>query len=102
VTVDELLATLSQPAPPPGLPPLVRALWLDAHGDWDGAHKIAQDDPSPEGPWVHAYLHRKEGDAGNAAYWYGQAARPVARTTLENEWRAIAEALLAGTQRANA
>jgi hypothetical protein len=58
------------------------------------AHRIAQEDESRDGAWVHAYLHRKEGDASNAAYWYGRAARPMTQTGLDEEWHAIAHALL--------
>jgi hypothetical protein len=71
----------------------LRALWLDARGDWDGAHRVVQDDESLEAAWVHAYLHRKEGDAGNAGYWYRRAGRAHARVGLEQEWEAIAAAL---------
>jgi hypothetical protein len=95
VTVDELLATIRDGKPPSGLAPLVRALWLDARGDWERAHQIAQDDDGREAAWVHAYLHRKEGDSSNAAYWYRQAAQPIADAPLDDEWRQIATALLA-------
>ncbi len=94
MTLDEFRATLTDADPPPGLPPLLHALWLDAKGDWDGAHNVAQEDESAEGSWVHAYLHRKEGDRGNAAYWYGRAKRPVFTDTLEREWESLARALL--------
>ena len=79
--------------------PALRALWLDARGDWDGAHEAAQADEGGDGDWVHAYLHRKEGDAGNAAYWYRRAGKPVCRTSLDEEWEAIASALLTGSRR---
>ena len=88
-------ASLSAPAPPETLSLALKALWLDARGDWDGAHEAAQADEGRDGDWVHAYLHRKEGDAGNAAYWYRGAGKPVCRTSLEEEWAAIAVALLA-------
>ena len=78
---------------PAGTSPLLTALWHDATGDWDGAHRLAQEVESADGAWVHAYLHRKEGDIGNAHYWYRQAGRPAATDTLEDEWRAIARAL---------
>lgn len=81
-------------APPPGLPPLVAALWYERRGDWERAHEITQDLPGTDAAWVHAYLHRREGDLANAGYWYRQAARPVARHPLDEEWRTIAEALL--------
>jgi hypothetical protein len=87
-------ASLSLASPPsnPSLP--LRALWLDARRNWDGAHNAAQADEGEAGDWVHAYLHRKEGDAGNAAYWYRRARKPVCRTSLDEEWAAIAGALL--------
>jgi hypothetical protein len=94
VTLEDVLAAVDSGAAPPGLPPLVRALVLEARGDWSAAHQIAQDDHSPGGAWVHAYLHRKEGDAQNAAYWYRRAAKPVAKGALDEEWRSIAAALV--------
>jgi hypothetical protein len=94
VTLAEFKATLSAPAPPSGLSPALAALWHDARGDWDAAHGVAQAIESPDGAWIHAYLHRKEGDAANAAYWYRRAGQPVASGTLEAEWAAIAAALL--------
>jgi len=74
---------------------IVQALWHDAHGDWEAAHNCGQDDHSELGSWMHAYLHRKEGDIGNARYWYSSARRPVFKGTLDEEWQAIAiEALV--------
>jgi hypothetical protein len=73
---------------------LLVALWHDARGDWDAAHRVAQDVDDEDGAWVHAYLHRKEGDDGNAAYWYRRAGRSPARGTLHEEWVTIVEALL--------
>jgi hypothetical protein len=81
----------------PSAPPLVRALWCDAAGDWAGAHALAQDVDTADGAWVHAYLHRREGDVDNAAYWYRRAGRAVERGDLQAEWRAIARVLLAST-----
>lgn len=79
---------------PPLLRPALLGLWHDARGDWDRAHHAVQDDSSAEAAWVHAYLHRKEGDAGNAAYWYARAHRPVSEESLADEWKSIAQALL--------
>lgn len=79
---------------PVGLSPAVQALWHDARGDWEKAHGCVQNDPSSEGAWVHAYLHRKEGDLGNAAYWYARASRPVAAVALPEEWTVITRRLL--------
>jgi hypothetical protein len=87
-------ASLTAAESPPTLSPALRALWLDARGNWDGAHDSAQGDEGGAGDWVHAYLHRKEGDAGNAAYWYRRARKPVCRTSLDEEWTAIADVLL--------
>jgi hypothetical protein len=87
-------ASLAAAAPPPDLGRALTALWLDAKGDWDGAHEAAQADEGGPGDWVHAYLHRKEGDAGNAAYWYRRAGKPVCVNSLEEEWTAIARTLL--------
>ena len=93
MTFEEFRATLAGESPPPLSPPLL-ALWHDARGDWDAAHRVAQDDHGRDAAWVHAYLHRKEGDPGNAGYWYRQAGQPVATDTLADEWTRIARALL--------
>jgi hypothetical protein len=93
VTLDDFRATLAA-ADPPGVAPPLLALWHDARGDWDTAHRVAQDVDDANGAWVHAYLHRKEGDAGNAAYWYKRARRPVATGDLRAEWEQIVSALL--------
>jgi len=92
MTVDELRAATNVSE----LPPLVRALWHDARGEWDAAHHLAQDIEDTDAAWVHAYLHRKEGDLGNAAYWYERASQPVATDALDLEWRRIALHLLGG------
>jgi hypothetical protein len=94
MTLDELTRTLRDAAPPAGLSGALTALWHDAHGDWDDAHRIAQEVDDANGAWVHAYLHRKEGDLGNAGYWYRRAGQPVAADDLESEWRRIVTALL--------
>jgi hypothetical protein len=87
--------SLADPAPPAGLSPALEALWHDAHGDFDRAHQLAQSDEGGAGNWVHAYLHRKEGDSGNAAYWYRRAGRLFRHEPLDAEWDEIAQALLA-------
>jgi hypothetical protein len=93
MTVEEFRDTLSSPTPP-SLPPLLLALWHDAKYRWEKAHTLAQDVNDPRGAWVHAYLHRKEGDLSNARYWYHRANQPVATDSLEAEWSRIVEALL--------
>lgn len=93
MTLEDFKASLSHDAPPDLAPPL-RALWHDAKGDWQRAHAIAQEVDDAAGAWVHAYLHRKEGDAGNAAYWYDRANQPVASDSLSAEWTRIVETLI--------
>jgi hypothetical protein len=93
MTLDQFRATLSA-MHAPAVPPLLRALWHDAKGDWEEAHTIAQEFEDSSGSWVHAYLHRKEGDLGNAAYWYRRARQPIANDSLDQEWTRIVSALL--------
>ena len=90
----EFKASLSGAAPAPQLDAPLAALWWAANGDWDKAHKIVKDEPTADAAWVHAYLHRVEGDTGNAGYWYRRAARPVAAGSLETEWERMVSALL--------
>jgi hypothetical protein len=94
LTLAEFKASVSSPTPPADLQPALTALWHDARGDWATAHEIAQDAGGRPGAWVHAYLHRKEGDLTNAAYWYRTAGQAVANGDLEREWTMIVEALL--------
>jgi len=92
----EFKASFSGAAPAPGLDAPLAALWWAAKGGWDQAHKIVQEEPTADAAWVHAYLHRVEGDPGNAGYWYRQAGKPVAAGPLETEWERIASALIEG------
>ena len=95
----DLKSTLSDAAPHAGLAPPLAALWWAAKGDWDAAHKIVQDESDTHSAWVHAYLHRVEGDRDNARYWYRQARREPATGELASEWAAIAAALLQAKRR---
>lgn len=88
--------SLADQEPPRGMSLPLQALWWAAKGDWNKAHAIAQSDESADAAWVHAYLHRVEGDRANARYWYAQAGRPPATAGIEAEWGAIAAALLGG------
>lgn len=72
----------------------LQALWHDARGDWEKAHGLAQQAASRDGDWVHAYLHRKEGDEGNAQYWYSKSGHSKPALSLDEEWTQIAAALL--------
>jgi hypothetical protein len=84
--------------PPEGLYKLLLAMWYDFRGDWDTAHSIAQGVPDSDGSWVHAYLHRKEGDQANASYWYSHAGKSKPDSSLEEEWEQISIALLSKYQ----
>jgi hypothetical protein len=79
---------------PNGLTPLLQALWYDANQDWQSAHQIAQELHTQNASWIHAYLHRKEGDRYNAHYWYQQAGRKFPTISLSEEWQEIACHLL--------
>lgn len=80
-------------AEPDALAPLLRALWHAQRDEWEAAHTIAQDVDDADGSWVHAYLHRVEGDLPNARYWYKRAGRPEAQGDLDQEWEALAREL---------
>jgi hypothetical protein len=92
----DLKATLANAAPSPGLAPPLAALWWAAKGDWDAAHKIVMNEYSKDAAWVHAYLHRVEGDLSNAGYWYRRAGKPAAKDALDAEWQRIVDALEQG------
>jgi len=91
---EEFRGTLNAGSPPQSMSHLLTALWWEAKGDWTKAHSIAQEVASPDGSWVHAYLHRKEGDEGNAGYWYRRAGKPRPVASLDEEWEQIVRALL--------
>jgi len=86
--------SLAGKSPPGALSPAITALWWAGKDNWDKAHEIVMNQESPDCAWVHAYLHRVEGDLDNAGYWYRQARRKVATGDLEAEWAAIAAALV--------
>lgn len=94
MSFQSFIDSLQSETPPPGLSAALVALWHDGRGDWDRAHEVAQDIDDRTGSWIHAYLHRKEGDLSNARYWYNRASVTPADGSLADEWRAIVEALL--------
>jgi hypothetical protein len=94
MTLAEFKRSLSKTKPPGDLAPALVGLWWAAKDDWDKAHKLVMDEAGKDCAWVHAYLHRVEGDLGNARYWYKQAGQPPASGPLPAEWAAIASALL--------
>jgi hypothetical protein len=94
MTFQEFRESVSSAAPPMPENLALAGLWWDAKGDWTRAHESAQQDEGPGGAWVHAYLHRKEGDNSNAGYWYSRAGKTPSLNSLEIEWEEIAKALL--------
>ena len=94
MTLDKFRRSLAGSAPPAGASPALRALWHQGHGDWQAAHDAAQSDDGGDAAWVHAHLHRVEGDLANAGYWYRRAGRTPSAAELPAEWREIAAALL--------
>jgi hypothetical protein len=92
--LEALRDTLKGPVPPDGLSLAVCALWWEAKGEWAKAHECAQQQDDASGNWVHAYLHRREGDLANAGYWYRRAGKLPSAALLDEEWATIARALL--------
>jgi len=88
---EDFLNSLKNEHPSVLWPKVLQALWYDAKGNWNASHNIAQDLPSDLGFWMHAYLHRKEGDKFNADYWYGRANRPYPNNTLKEEFRILVD-----------
>lgn len=93
-TLTELQASLNAAQPDPGLSVQLKSLWYDGKGDWQLAHKQVDHLSDPESAWVHAYLHRKEGDIGNADYWYRRAGQVRPNISLEMEWKALVQYFL--------
>ncbi len=94
MNLHEFKQTLSNEAPPAGLNAVLQAMWMEARGDWEAAHEAVQGIQGRSAAWVHAYLHRKEGDSSNAAYWYSRAGRGMSSVSFEKEWDDIVSGLL--------
>ena len=90
----EFTETLVEDTPKKSWPSALKALWYDAKGDWEASHNIAQDMHEVMGSWIHAYLHRKEGDKFNAGYWYKKANRPFSNKSLSEELKELVEFVL--------
>jgi hypothetical protein len=91
---EEFRQSLSLQEPPGNISGYLQSLWYDAKGDWDQSHKIIQEINDTTAAWIHAYLHRKEGDIGNADYWYHRAGKKRPAITLHEEWEIIVKVLL--------
>jgi hypothetical protein len=94
MTIEEFMLTLENSRPPEKLSPYLKALWYDAKDDWKNSHETAQEIQNRNGAWIHAYLHRKEGDLSNAYYWYLQAGKQMPEDTFEEEWKNILNELI--------
>ena len=92
--IDSLKKSLVNNTPPSDISVYVKSLWYDAKNDWDQAHELIQDIPDKNASWIHAYLHRKEGDIGNADYWYAQAGKKRSSVSLSEEWEQIVSEFL--------
>ncbi len=95
MTPDEFKQLIEkQPQCPDSLPKALQALWYDKKGDWDTAHEIVQNAHDPDSAWIHAYLHRKEGDISNARYWYRRSSQAEFKGGLDQEWEQIFQSLI--------
>ena len=94
MTYDEFILTIENNEEPTNQPLYIQALWYDAKGNWQHAHSLIDSLDDKNSCWVHAYLHRKEGDISNANYWYGRAQKQRPPNSLQEEWNTIAMSLL--------
>jgi hypothetical protein len=97
MNLSDFIASLSQDSPPASLSLQLSSLWFDGKGDWKTAHDLINDENDKDSAWVHAYLHRKEGDHGNAGYWYRRAGKEHSQLPLEDEWIEIGKFFVSRT-----
>ncbi|MDB5229454.1 MAG: hypothetical protein JWN76_259 [Chitinophagaceae bacterium] len=86
--------SLSGGKPPENISAYLQSLWYDGKGDWKKSHEVIQDIAGNNAAWIHAYLHRKEGDIWNADFWYNKAGKKRPDMTLEKEWEELVNAML--------
>ena len=94
MNIDFIKESLKKDAPPSNISVYIQAMWYDAKDNWDKAHELIQDITDKNAAWIHAYLHRKEGDPWNADYWYAKAGKKRPLLSLEEEWEQIVTQLL--------
>lgn len=94
MTLQEFKDSIRNPIPPKSLSKNLLALWHDSNDNWDEAHNIVQATSGFDGDWIHAYLHRKEGDLSNASYWYSKVGKTCPNVSLKMEWEELANYLL--------
>lgn len=96
-TIESFKTSVSADLPPAGIGPALQALWWVRRGDWDRAHAcVQQHEGEADSDWVHAHLHRQDGDLANAGYWYRRAGKTPSELALAEEWERVAAELLAG------
>ena len=94
MTLADFKESLQTPIPPTGISVYLEALWYDGKNNWPKAHSLIDQLDGNTAAWVHAYLHRKEGDTFNAGYWYKRAGKTVCKESVEKEWGALVDELL--------
>ena len=94
MNLSTFIESLSANEPPRNISVYLKSLWYDAKGDWDKAHRLIQDVEDKNASWIHAYLHRKEGEVANSGYWYSRAGKSRSSLPLEKEWEEIVTALV--------
>ena len=94
MNINDFITSLSHDHAPAGISSYLQSLWHDGKGNWEAAHIVVQDIEDKTAAWIHAYLHRKEGDNGNARYWYNKAGKEMPQVSLEEEWKKIVSSLL--------
>jgi hypothetical protein len=94
MSIETFRQSLLPEAPPAKWSRALQAIWHQAKGDWHKAHQLAQEEDDADGAWVHAHLHRADGDVANAGYWYRRAGRSPSAAPLDEERDEIAAVLL--------
>ncbi len=98
MTSQEFKASLAEKNPPNGISLNLKALWFEANGNWGKAHEIVQETSGTKGDWIHAYLHRREGDLSNASYWYSRIGKQLPDYSMNEEWIKLVSSCLDNQQ----
>jgi len=98
MNLHDFISSTSQPHPPEEISVYLTSLWHDAKGNWEKAHDVIQELEDKTASWIHAYLHRKEGDLWNADYWYSKAGRKRPSVSLEEEWKDISASVISNNR----
>jgi len=98
MNLHDFISSTSQLHPPEEISVYLTSLWHDAKGNWEKAHDVIQELEDKTASWIHAYLHRKEGDLWNADYWYSKAGRKRPNVSLEEEWKDISASVISNNR----